>query len=106
MSGKTKHDEISVGSAEHMLRVGIMVRGCSLLSEKWDISVLEFKSTLSIAYLMKSMILCSPSPGTLASERITLTFFQPASLLRRSWKINLSSRGSCLKKAANLNIVL
>ena len=34
MSGKTKHDEISIGSTKHMLRVGIVVRGGSLLSEK------------------------------------------------------------------------
>ena len=42
MGGKTKHDEISVCSTEHMLRVGIVVRGSSLLSEKRDISVSDF----------------------------------------------------------------
>ena len=84
MSGKTKHDEISIGSTEHMLRVGIMVRSGSLLSGKWDIKC--YAPCMQVVYLMKSMILCSPSPGTLASERITLTFFQPASLFKRSWK--------------------
>ena len=36
MSGKTKHDEISISSTEHMLCVGIVVWGSSLLSEKGD----------------------------------------------------------------------
>ena len=36
MGGKTKHDEISISSTEHMLCVGIVVRSSSLLSEEWD----------------------------------------------------------------------
>ena len=46
MSGKTKHDEISIGSTKHMLRVGIMVRGSSLLSEKWEINVMHLARCL------------------------------------------------------------
>ena len=87
MRCKTKHNQISVCSTEHMLRVGIVVRSSSLLSGRWHFSQC-FELPLHSAYLMKSMILCSPSPGTLASERITLTFFQPASLFRRSCKVN------------------
>ena len=44
--GKTKHDEISVCSTEHMLRVGIVVRSSSLLSGRWDISVKDCHFTL------------------------------------------------------------
>ena len=46
MSGKTNHDEISIGSTKHMLRVGIMVRGSSLLSEKWEINVMHLARCL------------------------------------------------------------
>ena len=34
---------------------------------------------------MKAMILCSPSPGLLASERMTLMPFHPGLLIMRSW---------------------
>ena len=46
MSGKTKHDEISIGFTKHMLRVGIMVRSSSLLSEKWEINVMHLARCL------------------------------------------------------------
>ena len=48
MSGETKHDEISICSTEHMLRVGIVVRGSSLLSDEVHDFVLPFPRNIGI----------------------------------------------------------